>query len=88
MASTDSPEDNRGFAEKNEATFPILSDTDRTMSARYGVLMDNGMARRWTFYIDPDGVVRHIDRSVDPRTAGEALVQNLERLDVPPAAGT
>lgn len=87
MASTDSPEDNRGFAEKNQATFPILSDTERTMSAAYGVLTDSGMARRWTFYIDPEGVIRHIDRSVDPRTAGAALVRNLETLDVPRADG-
>lgn len=83
MASTDSLEDNRAFAEKNDATFPILSDTDRTVSEAYGVLMGGGMARRWTFYIDPEGTIAHIDRSVDPRTAGAALVRNLEELGVP-----
>lgn len=85
MASTDTPEDNKGFAEKNEATFPILSDTDRTVSAAYGVL-SGAYAKRWTFYIGPDGTIRKIDREVDPRTAGADLVKSLEALEVPLAA--
>jgi peroxiredoxin Q/BCP len=86
MASTDEPADNRAFAEQNDADFPVLSDPDGTVSAAYGVLTPGGMARRWTFYIDPQGVLRRIDRDVNPRTAGEALVRTLEDLDVPPAA--
>ncbi len=83
MASTDKPEDNKGFAEKNEATFPILSDPDVDYIGEYGVVMDRGLARRWTFYIDKDGIIRKIDKQVDPRTAGEALVANLEALGFP-----
>lgn len=91
MASTDDPADNRGFAEQNDASFPILSDPDGTTSAAYGVLTPRGMARRWTFYIDPDGIIEKVDRDVNPRTAGETLVRTLEELGVPasgvPAAG-
>ena len=83
MASTDSAEDNRAFAEKNQATFPILSDPGKEMARAYGVLSEAGYANRWTFYIDAQGVIRKIDRNVDPRTAGEDLVRNLEALDVP-----
>lgn len=83
MASTDTEADNRGFAEKNEASFPILSDPGKTMTADYGVLSDRGFARRWTYYIDAEGIIQMIDKDVDPRTAGEALVRNLEALDVP-----
>ena len=86
MASTDSAADNRAFAEKNEASFPILADPDKTVAAAYGVLGDAGYARRWTFYIDGEGVIRRIDTAVDPRTAGETLVANLEDLGVPEAA--
>ena len=86
MASVDSPEDNRGFAEKNEASFPILSDPDKTMCGAYGVLSDRGLANRWTFYIDAEGVIQRIDKDVDPRTAGVDLVQNLEALNVSKAA--
>ncbi|MBD3647824.1 MAG: peroxiredoxin family protein [Pseudomonadales bacterium] len=83
MASIDKPEDNKAFAEKNEATFPILSDPDKDTCAAFGVLSDRGYARRWTYYIDPEGIIRRIDKDVDPRTAGQELVKNLEELGVP-----
>ena len=86
MASTDTLEDNRAFAEKNDASFPILADPERTTAQAYGVLSDAGYARRWTFYIDGEGIIRRIDRDVDPRTAGETLVATLGALDVPEAA--
>ena len=85
MASTDSPEDNRGFAEKNDASFPILSDVDGEMSAAYGVLSPSGMARRATFYIDPEGRIIRIDDQINVRTAGQELVENLQDLGVPGA---
>lgn len=85
MASTDTPEDNRGFAEKNEASFPILSDPSKAMPDAYGVLAGPGYAQRWTFYIDAEGVIEKIDRDVNPSSAGEDLVQNLEALNVPRA---
>jgi peroxiredoxin Q/BCP len=85
MASTDTAEDNRAFAEKNEASFPVLADPDKTTAAAYGVLADSGYARRWTFYIDGEGIIRRIDKAVDPRTAGADLVRNLESLGVPAA---
>jgi len=85
MASIDTPEDNKGFAEKNEASFPILSDTSKSVSEAYGVLGSHGYANRWTYYIDAEGVIRMIDREVDPRTAGADLVVNLDSLGVPAA---
>ena len=83
MASTDSIEDNTAFAKKNEATFPILADPGRGMCEAYGVLSMMGYARRRTFYIDIDGIIRLIDSHVSPRTAGEDLVRNLEKLGFP-----
>ena len=83
MASTDSLADNTGFAEKNGATFPILADPEKTMVSAYGALMDVGLAKRWTVYIDPEGRVAKIDRSVNPRDAGADLVANLLALGVP-----
>lgn len=85
MASTDSPEDNRSFAEKNEASFPILSDTSKSVAKAYGVLSPMGFAKRWTFYIDEEGVIVKIDQDVNPSTAGADLVQGLDALDVPAA---
>jgi peroxiredoxin Q/BCP len=83
MASTDNLEDNRGFAAQNNANFPLLSDASKTVAEAYGVLRDNGLARRWTFYIDPEGVIQRVDRAVDPREAGAMLVKNLRSLGAP-----
>ena len=80
MTSVDKPADNKGFAEENHANFPILSDPDTTMSKAYGVYSDKGYDHRWTFYIDKQGIIRKIDKAVDPRTAGKVLVQNLTAL--------
>lgn len=80
MASTDSLEDVTGFAEKNDANFPILSDADKSASESFGVLTAMGFARRWTFYVSADGVIEKIDRSVNPRSAGRELAANLTAL--------
>ena len=85
MASTDSIEDNTGFAKKNGATFPILADPDKSVATSYGVLHERGFARRWTYYIDPEGNVAMVDKDVNPMTAGADLVTNLETLGAPKA---
>jgi peroxiredoxin Q/BCP len=88
MASVDKPEDNRAFAEKNAATFPILSDVDKSVSSQYGVLSGMGFAKRWTFYIDGEGTIARIDKDVNPRTAGADLVASLKEMGVPTANET
>ena len=85
MASVDEAETNTAFAEEHGASFPILSDADRTVSTAYGVLSERGFANRWTFFLDPDGVIARVDREVDARTAGADLVEHLEALGVPRA---
>ena len=80
MASTDSLEDNTGFAEKNNASFPILADPGGGMCKDYGVLSERGFAMRWTFYIDAEGIIQRIDKGVNPRTAGADMVKNLQEL--------
>lgn len=80
MASTDNIEDNTAFANKNSASFPILADPEKGMCESYGVLSARGYAQRWTYYIDLDGIISKIDKTVDPKTAGVQLVDNLESL--------
>lgn len=89
MASLDSPETNKKFAEEHKADYPILSDTDRKAAAAYGVLPadpntppERMFARRWTFYIGPDGKILDIDKKVSVRTSGEDMVKKLEALGV------
>ena len=83
MASTDDIETAVAFAEQNNANFPILADASQTVSDAYGVLGSGGMAKRWTFYIDAEGIISKIDKNVNPRTAGRQLLENLIALEVP-----
>ena len=83
MASVDTPEDNKAFAEKEKADFPILSDTSKQIAAAYGVVTpERQLPMRHTFYIGPDGKILFIDKAVKPAAAGEAIVAKLEELGV------
>jgi peroxiredoxin Q/BCP len=83
MISVDKPEDNKAFAEQEKADFPMLSDPAKETAAAYGVLGPTGLARRWTFYIGPDGRILEIDKAVSTGTAGADLVAKLKQLGVP-----
>lgn len=81
MASTDPVEKNAAFAAETEADFPLLSDPQGEVAKAYGVYT-MGFARRHTFYIDIDGRIARIDRSVRPSTSAEDMLANLEALGV------
>jgi alkyl hydroperoxide reductase subunit AhpC len=60
--STDNQPTLNHWAEELKATFPMMSDFMRKVSADYGVLMpDRGIANRTTFVIDPDGKIQYIE---------------------------
>jgi peroxiredoxin Q/BCP len=85
MASVDPLEGERGnkaFAESNKADFPLLSDPTKEVATAYGVLSARGFANRWTFYIDKDGRIAHIDKSVRPATSAEDMIAKLGELKV------
>ena len=82
MVSVDTIEDNTKFAQMHEADYPILADTDKKVATAYGVLAAAGLARRWTFYIDPDGKILHIDQKVSPATSGPDMVAKLAELKI------
>ncbi len=80
-ASVDDAETNKKFAESLDANYPILSDPEKKVAAAFGVLNDSGQyARRWTFYIDKEGIIRFVDRDVNPSNAGTAIVEKLKEL--------
>jgi len=83
MASVDTLEDNTAFANEHDANFPILADTEKEMTADYGVLGRSGFANRWTYYIDADGTILKIDKNTNPATAGRDLTRTMEELGFP-----
>jgi peroxiredoxin Q/BCP len=90
MISVDDPDTNKKFAEQEQADFPMLSDPAKTVADAYGVLPPVNpanpdaprYARRWTFYIGPDGKILFIDRAVKAATAGDDLAAKLTELGV------
>jgi thioredoxin-dependent peroxiredoxin len=82
MISVDTPEDNKKFAEMHEADYPILSDVSKEIANKYGVLGPAGLARRWTFYIGPDGKILDIDKTVKPASSGTDMVAKLAELKI------
>lgn len=83
MVSVDTPEDNKRFAEQEQADFPMLSDPGKQVATAYGVVnAQRQFASRWTFYIGPDGKIRAIDKQVKPATSGQDIVAKLKELGV------
>ena len=82
MISVDNPEDNKKFAEAEDADYPSLSDPSKEIATKYGVIGRFGVANRWTFYIAPDGKILHIDTAVKPATAGPDMIAKLKELNV------
>ena len=42
-----------------EIKYPLVSDLDKSISTKYQVLLDSGIALRGLFLIDREGIVRH-----------------------------
>ena len=80
MASTDTLETVKEFAEKNNASFPILSDNNKKVAKTYNVLIAGLFASRTTFIIKPDGSIAYIEKKVKPFNAGDQLLETLDRL--------
>jgi peroxiredoxin Q/BCP len=94
MVSVDKPEDNQRFAEQEQANFPMLSDPEMKVADAYGVLPAPNpdkpgaprYAKRWTFYIGPDGKIAFIDKTggaAQTANAGASLIAKLDELKVP-----
>jgi len=90
MISVDTPEDNKKFAEQEHADFAMLSDPSKTTATAYGVLPPPNpdrpnqpqFARRWTFYIGPDGKILDIDKTPGTQNAAENMLAKLQALGV------
>jgi len=82
MASVDPLDDNRDFAKKTGADFPMLSDPTKDTAKAYDVLNFVRVASRVTFYISKEGNILKIDEDINPKTAAEDIAKNLQLLQV------
>ena len=81
--SVDSRESHETFARKFKLNFPLLADPTKKITRAYGALAFYRLARRMTFIIDPQGKVRRIFNSVNPKAHVEEVAQALTELQAP-----
>lgn len=68
--SVDSPFSLKMFADKNKYNFPLLSDFNKEVSAKYGALYDvfvpgkfdfKGVSKRSAFVVDANGMIKYAE---------------------------
>lgn len=71
------------WSKELNATYPLLSDHERTTAKAYGVLNEQyGIANRSTFLIDLDGKIAHIEEgnsAMDP-TGAETACKRVKHI--------
>jgi thioredoxin-dependent peroxiredoxin len=71
----------RVFCDRESLTHTLLSDVGAKIARAYGVLMPSRpMARRVTFYINPEGKIIAVDGSVKVQSAAEDALALLAKL--------
>jgi thioredoxin-dependent peroxiredoxin len=86
--SVDSEESHREFISKYDLPFPLISDTEKSLVAAYGVWVEKNFygkksmgTERTTFVIRPDGRIKSIFRRVVPADHTEILLQDLANFE-------
>ena len=82
MASVDPLDDNRDFARKTKADFPMLSDPTKAAAKAYDVLNFFRVASRVTFYVSKQGRILYIDEDISPATAAKDIAKTLTELNI------
>ncbi|MEQ1663346.1 MAG: peroxiredoxin [Thiobacillus sp.] len=81
--SIDNTQTHARFAARYQLPFPLLSDLDGKIAARYGSLLNLGLirfARRHTFIIAPDGRIAERFDHVKPASHAQQVADALRRL--------
>ena len=79
--SVDDLESHRKFKEKENLNFPLLADTDYSISKAFGAFNEERqMSKRMTFIIDKNGIIKHIFPKVDVRAHAEEVVEALKAM--------
>ena len=85
--SADSTESHQKFADKYGLPYPLLADTDTTVSQLYGVWKEKNYAgktymgiNRETLLIDKDGIVRKVWPKVKATEHAQEVLETIESL--------
>ncbi len=81
--AVDGDKGNAAFAKSLDLDYPILSDPEKKTAKDYGVLKpDGGVTNRWTFVINKEGKIQHIEKMVKTEAHGEDIAAKLKELGV------
>jgi peroxiredoxin Q/BCP len=81
--SVDDTESHAEFSKKYHLPFPLLADKTTETADRYGALMNLlfiKVARRYTFLIDPKGVVGKIYLTVEASRHSQQIIDDLRKM--------
>lgn len=78
--SVDSEESHRKFASKYNLNFTLLSDRKKEIMRAYGVESPFKTARRVTYIIGRDGVIKHVFTHVNTKTHAADVLKKVEEL--------
>jgi peroxiredoxin Q/BCP len=78
--SVDSEESHARFADKYKLNFTLISDRRKIIVRAYGVESSFGIAKRVTFIIGPNGMIKHVFPRVSAKTHGEDVLKKLKEL--------
>jgi len=82
--SADKPEVQKRFIERFDLTFPMISDTDKTIIDAYGARQVLGVtARRSTFLVDPEGRIAKVWPKVKVEGHAEDVLNSIPEVVAP-----
>ena len=81
--SIDDTKSHAKFAQKYQLPFPLLADTDGNTAKNYQAILNLGLfklAKRHTFIIDPQGIIKMIYRKVATNSHSDQILADLKNL--------
>ena len=79
--SIDTIDSQMKFVKEYSVPYLHLSDTEKNVCKTYAGLNIAGLARRSTFVIDKQGIVRIIFRDIDVKQHGRQIVESLKKIN-------
>jgi len=79
--SIDTVESQKKFVEEYSIPYLHLSDTQKDTCKKYSGTNIAGMAKRATFIIDKNGIIKNIFQDIDVKNHGNQIVESLKKLD-------
>jgi len=79
--STNSVKEQAEFSKNHHLNFILLADENAEVAKDYGTKMPLvNYAKRWTYIIDPDLIIRDVSRDVDPILDAARVAKRIEEL--------